>query len=234
MNGAAVYARNGARQREEVASEHVRLVKRIAYHLVARLPAGVDVDDLIQVGMIGLLDATRNFQTGHGASFETYAGIRIRGAMIDELRRQEWIPRSVQRKARELAAGVREVENRKQGPASSREVAEYLGLSLDEYHQATREATACRVVELDDNDVATVEGGQGPQEALQNDAFRSVLAEKIDRLPERERLVMALYYDEELNLREIGEVLGVGESRVCQIHGQALNRLRAWMKEWTE
>lgn len=234
MNTAMVSQRNPARQKDEIASQHLRLVKRIAYHLVARLPTSVDVDDLIQVGMIGLLDAIRNYQTGHGASFETYAGIRIRGAMIDELRRQEWVPRSVQRKARDLAAGVREVENLKQGPATAREVAEHLGLSLDEYHAATRDATACRVVDLDDSDVPDVEGDQEPLAKLQSEAFRAVLGDKIDRLPEREKLVMALYYDEDLNLREIGQVLGVGESRVCQIHGQALNRLRAWMKDWTE
>ncbi|MGK2914379.1 MAG: RNA polymerase sigma factor FliA [Porticoccaceae bacterium] len=234
MNGAAVYARNRARQKDELASEHLLLVKRIAYHMVARLPASVDADDLIQVGLIGLLEATRGFQEGHGASFETYAGIRIRGAMIDELRRQEWVPRSVQRKARELAKGVRAVENRKQGPATAREVAEHLGLSLDDYYDATRNAAACRVVSIDDDDIPDVGGDGGPQDELQNDAFRQLLAGKIDHLPEREKLVMALYYDEELNLREIGEVLGVGESRVCQIHGQALTRLRAWMKDWIE
>ena len=234
MTGAAVSARNLARQKDELASEHILLVKRIAYHMVARLPASVDADDLIQAGLIGLLEATRGFQEGHGASFETYAGIRIRGAMIDELRRQEWVPRSVQRKARELAKGVRAVENRKQGPATAREVAEHLGLSLDDYHDAARNAAACRVVSIDADDTPDAGGDGGPQDELQNDAFRQQLAEKINRLPERERLVMALHYDEEMKLREIGEVLGLGEARVCQIHGQALNRLRARMKDWTE
>lgn len=241
MNGAAMYVTNPEIQSEDLVSKHAALVKRIAYHLMSRLPPSVQADDLIQAGMIGLLEASRNYDASQGASFETYAGIRIRGAMLDEIRRTDWTPRSVHRKARQVAEAVREIENHYGRDARDIEVAEKLGIDLHEYHRILQDATGCRVFSIDD---AGVNGDETPQpvadaprneplDSLHNDDFKSALAEAISNLPERERLVMAMYYDEELNLREIGEVLGVSESRVCQIHGQALIRLRARMTEWT-
>lgn len=243
MNGYAMYAAPAASGRQtaqdELVHQHVSLVKRIAYHLVSRLPPSVQVEDLIQAGMIGLLEAARNYNPSQGASFETYAGIRIRGSMLDEIRRSDWTPRSVHRKVRMVAEAVREIENAKGRDARDNEVAEALGLSLDEYHSILQDAAGCRVFSYDDPAVVGEDsdgpsGGaqSGPLELLQNEDFQDNLAEAIAGLPERERLVMSLYYDEELNLREIGEVLGVSESRVCQIHGQALIRLRARMSEW--
>jgi RNA polymerase sigma factor for flagellar operon FliA len=218
---------------------HEPLVKRIAYHLMSRLPASVQADDLIQAGMIGLIEASRKFDPDQGASFETYAGIRIRGAMLDEIRRTDWTPRSVHRKAREVAEAVRKIENQKGRDARDVEVAEAMNLSLDEYHKILQDATGCRIFSFEDPGMIGEDGvpepGQHadqPLETLQKTDFKQGLAEEIKGLPERERLVMALYYDEELNLREIGEILGVSESRVCQIHGQALIRLRARMGEW--
>lgn len=241
MNGHAVYVAVQQVSRDELVVRYAPLVKRIAYHLVSRLPPSVQADDLIQAGMIGLLDAARNYDPSQGASFETYAGIRIRGAMLDEIRRSDWTPRSVHRKARQVAQVMREIEHAKGRDARDVEVAEALGISLDEYHQILQNAAGCRMFSFDnpegpgeDRDEDAREAVPGPLEQLQNDAFRRALADAIAVLPERERLVMALYYDEELNLREIGEVLGVSESRVCQIHGQALIRLRARMAEWVD
>jgi RNA polymerase sigma factor FliA len=239
MNGVAMYAATQERDYEDLVHRHAALVKRIAFHLMSRLPPSVQSDDLIQAGMIGLLEAARNYDATQGASFETYAGIRIRGAMLDEIRRTDWTPRSVHRKARQVAEAVRQIENEQGRDARDNEVAEALGIGLNEYHRILQDASGCRVFSFDDPaasgdepDAATMGQSNEPLENLQNDAFRDALAEGISGLPERERLVMALYYDEELNLREIGEVLGVSESRVCQIHGQALIRLRARMGEW--
>ena len=236
-----MYVTNPDIESEDLVSKHAALVKRIAYHLMSRLPPSVQADDLIQAGMIGLLEASRNYDASQGASFETYAGIRIRGAMLDEIRRTDWTPRSVHRKARQVAEAVREIENQEGRDARDVEVAEKLGIDLHEYHRILQDATGCRVFSIDD---AGVNGDDAPQpvadaprneplDSLHNADFKAALAEAISNLPERERLVMAMYYDEELNLREIGDVLGVSESRVCQIHGQALSRLRARMTEWT-
>ena len=223
----------------ELVVHHEPLVKRIAYHLMSRLPASVQADDLIQAGMIGLIEASRKFDPEQGASFETYAGIRIRGAMLDEIRRTDWTPRSVHRKAREVAEAVRKIENEVGRDARDVEVAEEMGLGLDEYHKILQDSTGCRIFSFEDPGTLVDEGypqsnrqPNQPLENLQKSDFKQGLAQEIKGLPERERLVMALYYDEELNLREIGEILGVSESRVCQIHGQALIRLRARMGEW--
>jgi RNA polymerase sigma factor for flagellar operon FliA len=236
-----MYVTNPEIERDDLVSKHAALVKRIAYHLMSRLPPSVQADDLIQAGMIGLLEASRNYDATQGASFETYAGIRIRGAMLDEIRRTDWTPRSVHRKARQVAEAVREIENKEGRDARDVEVAEKLGIELHEYHRILQDATGCRVFSIDDAGVngdepqqaATAMPRNEPLDSLHKLDFKSALAQAIAGLPERESLVMAMYYDEELNLREIGEVLGVSESRVCQIHGQALIRLRARMTEWT-
>jgi RNA polymerase sigma factor for flagellar operon FliA len=247
MTAAKHYAQAGAARAspaasaEELVTRHAELVKRIAFHLVSRMPASVEVDDLIQAGMIGLLDAARQYTAEKGASFETYAGIRIRGAMLDEVRRADWTPRSVHRGAREMAEAMRRVENETGCEARPADVARALGVSLEEYHRLAADAAACRLFSFEqmnpddeDNPVDVVaDRGPGPVDELEQAGFREALAAAIQGLPEREQLVLSLYYDEELNLREIGEVLQVTESRVCQIHGQALVRLRARMQDWT-
>ncbi|MEQ6342103.1 MAG: RNA polymerase sigma factor FliA [Gammaproteobacteria bacterium] len=239
MNGLAMYARTNADDRDDTVAQHAPLVKRIAYHLMSRLPPSVQADDLIQAGMIGLLEASRNYDATQGASFETYAGIRIRGAMLDEIRKNDWAPRSVHRKARKVAEAVRMIENIKGRDARDSEVAEILEMSLDEYHQMLQDASGYLVMSfedmgVDDEAVASqfADKNSGILEGLQRDDFKKSLSEAVSGLPERERLVMALYYDEELNLREIGAVLGVSESRVSQIHSQALIRLQARLSQW--
>lgn len=215
---------------------HAGLVKRIAYHLAARLPASVEIDDLVQAGSIGLLEAARNYTGDKGASFETYAGIRIRGAMIDELRRGDWAPRSLHRRAREVEATIRKLEQETGREAKDTEVAKRLGMSLDDYFDCVADAARCQVFSADgDDDRDTIEGvadGGTPDDVLSRDEFQRELATAIAGLPEREKLVMSLYYERELNLKEIGQVLEVSESRVCQIHGQALVRLRARLGDW--
>src|SRR5210317_948817 len=135
MNGAAMYVTNPEIQQDDLVTKHAALVKRIAYHLMSRLPPSVQADDLIQAGMIGLLEASRNYDASQGASFQTYAGIRIRGAMLDEIRRTDWTPRSVHRKARQVAEAVRKIENEEGRDARDVEVASEMGLGLDEYHK---------------------------------------------------------------------------------------------------
>ncbi len=239
MKNTAVKVTIDVKTTNELVVLHEPLVKRIAYHLMSRLPASVQADDLVQAGMIGLIEASRKFDPEQGASFETYAGIRIRGAMLDEIRRTDWTPRSVHRKAREVAEAVRKIENEKGRDARDVEVAKVMGLELNDYHKILQDATGCRIFSYEDpgtlgeeNFAQQARQPNQPLENLQKSDFKVGLADAIKGLPERERLVMALYYDEELNLREIGDILGVSESRVCQIHGQALIRLRARMSDW--
>ncbi|HUW52695.1 MAG TPA: RNA polymerase sigma factor FliA [Rhodanobacter sp.] len=240
MSVASQYLQHSRESADEMVRRHAPLVRRIAYHLMGRLPASVDVGDLVQAGMIGLLEASRHYALGHGASFETYAGIRIRGAMLDELRRTDWTPRSVHRKTREVAEVVRQIETETGAEAEDAEVMRRLGISADEYHQVLADAACVRLLSLtasDDNEEGVVlnvadEAGLNPHESIERDGMRDALAEAIGNLPEREQLVMSLYYEQELNLKEIGAVLGVSESRVCQIHGQAVIRLRARLTDW--
>ncbi len=217
----------------EVVERHAELVRRIAHHLAARLPASVEVDDLVQAGMLGLIEAARNFDSDQGASFETYASIRIRGAMIDEIRRSDWTPRSVHRRSREAAEATRRIEQSTGRAATGGEIAKALGLGPEDYARLLEDSASGQVLSLDshieDHGEVHVPAGPAcsPERGLQAAEFRRALAGAIEQLPEREQLVLSLYYEQELNLREIGAVLGVSESRVCQIHGQAVLRLRA-------
>ena len=246
MKKLAAYKKNAAseiaqRDQNQLVTDYAPLVKRIAYHLMTRLPPTVQVDDLIQSGMIGLLEAARNYDASQGASIETYAGIRIRGAMLDEIRKGDWAPRSLHRKVRAITKAVADIEAREGRDARDAEVAQEVGMSLDDYYSTLQDATGYRVFSFEDLPA----GEEGMTESLtakipeplanvENDMFKQALADAIAGLPERERLVMSLYYKEELNLRETGEVLGVSESRVCQIHSQALIRLKSRMADWTD
>jgi RNA polymerase sigma factor FliA len=246
MKKLAAYQKNAAsvsakQSQNQLVTDYAPLVKRIAYHLMTRLPPTVQVDDLIQSGMIGLLEASRNYDASQGASFETYAGIRIRGAMLDEIRKGDWAPRSLHRKVRAISKAVADIEGREGRDARDAEVAQEVGMSLNDYYSTLQDATGYRVFSFEDLPA----GEEGMTESLtakipeplvnvENDMFKAALAAAIAGLPERERLVMSLYYKEELNLRETGEVLGVSESRVCQIHSQALIRLKSRMADWTD
>lgn len=223
-------------------SQHHHLVKRIAYHLAARLPDSIEVDDLIQAGLMGLLEAAQNYDDNHdaGASFTTFASIRIRGAMLDEVRRNGWAPRTVQKKTRDLSEAIRRIEQQQGRAAEPAEIAEELGVSIDNYHEMAEQAARSQVLAYEDiaNDEGEIPGIgstlDDPVTLLEQQDFQTELAESIEHLPEREKMMMALYYQEELNLKEIGAVLGVSESRVCQLHGQALSRLKARLQDWIQ
>lgn len=226
---------------DELMTQYAPFVKRIAYHMISRLPSNVQLEDMVQAGMIGLFDALKGYDMSKGASFETYARIRIQGSMIDEVRRCDWTPRSVYKKSRQISEAIRAVEKEQGRDAKDSEVAELLELSLDEYHNLVKDAAGCQLLSYEDialaggsNDEYQSGDFNGPYKHIQEDNFKCGLAEKISNLPEREKLVISLYYDEEFNLREIGEILGITEGRVCQIHGQALVRLRARMSEWVD
>jgi RNA polymerase sigma factor for flagellar operon FliA len=229
-----------ADQTQLLVEKHAGLVKRIALHLLARLPASVQLDDLIQSGMIGLIEAGKKFDGGKGASFETYAGIRIRGSMLDEIRRGDWTPRSVHRNGRLVANTIASLEAELGRDVKDNEVAEKLDISIDEYHSMVNEVSAGKIIGIEDlgvtEDVIVADGSDcndnQPFEGMASAAFQKALVGTISSLPEREALVLSLYYDDELNLREIGEVLSVSESRVSQIHSQAMLRVKSRMQAW--
>jgi RNA polymerase sigma factor for flagellar operon FliA len=225
--------------RNELVERHAPLVKRIAHHLIARLPASVLVDDLIQAGMIGLLEASRNFDSTKGASFETFAGIRIRGSMLDEIRKGDWTPRSVHKNGRAITEAINQVERETGRDARDIDIAQKLDVSLATYHQMLGEVNAGKIIGIEDlgvsEDVVSntqTKGSDNPFENFLQGSFQKALAHTITTLGEREAIVLSLYYDEELNLREIGEVLDVSESRVSQIHSQAMLKLKSRMQTW--
>lgn len=234
-----MYTDEETKAAHELVKNHAGLVKRIAHHLKGRLPPSVQIEDLIQAGMIGLLEASKNFDQSKGASFETYSGIRIRGSMLDEIRKGDWAPRSVHRNTRKITQAIRKIENVAGRDAKDHEVAQELEITLEDYHKMLQDSVGTRIFGFDDvglDSDLVPEGLAGyfpsPLDGLQKADFHKALSRGIASLPERERLVLALYYDEELNLREVGEVLGVSESRVSQIHSQAMLRLQARMKDW--
>lgn len=230
-----MYNAQGVLAKDRHVAQYAALVKRVAYMLMARLPASVEIDDLIQNGMIGLLDALDRYEEGLGAQFETYAVQRIRGAMLDGLRENDWVPRGVRREMRRVEAAIHVLEHEHGRPPSEGELAATLSISLAEYQKLLQEARGHQLVYIED----AVEGGgedflernaqantRDPLALLEEEGTRTALVAAIEALPEREKLLMSLYYEQDLNLREIGEVLGVTESRVCQLHTQAVARLR--------
>ncbi len=238
MNGLLMQTTSPTFNQDDLVIRHSSLVKRIAYHLMTRMPSSVQADDLYQSGMIGLLWASRNYDPAQGASFETYASIRVRGAMLDDIRKSDWTPRSVHRKARHMAQVMREIENQRGRDARDSEMAESLEISLDEYHRILQDVSGAHMFSLDDpgmigeaTDEIASEQQNEPLALLEQEHLQRALTLSIAGLPERERLVMSLHYAQ-LNLREIAAALGVTESRVCQIRGQAMVRLRSRMRDW--
>jgi RNA polymerase sigma factor FliA len=234
-----MYTASGINDKEQCLREYAPLVKRIAHHMMSRLPSSVAVDDIIQAGMIGLLDAAGRYDELRGAQFETYAAQRIRGAMLDELRQADWLPRSLRRDMRRIETAMNKLQQRLGKPPSEAEVARELGMQLTEYQQMLFEARGAQLVYYedfhgeDDEDFFErydFDSDADPLDLLKDERFRDALIDAISNLPERERMLMGMHYEQEMNLREIGEVMGVSESRVCQLHSQAVARLRSSLK----
>ncbi len=233
-----MYTAAGQPDKEQLVQRFVPLVKRIAYHLMARLPPSVQLDDLVQNGMLGLLDAIDRYQEGFGAQFETYATQRIRGSMLDGLRESDWLPRNLRSEMRRIETAINQLEHEYGRAPSERELAEALGMPLADYQRTLQDARGHQIVYFEDFSESGDEdflerhftdNEADPASILEGRSLRTQLVTAIEHLPEREKMMMALYYEQDLNLREIGEVMGVTESRVCQLHSQAIARLRAYV-----
>jgi RNA polymerase sigma factor for flagellar operon FliA len=239
-----MYTVKGKADKNFLLTEHMPLVKRLAHQMKAKLPPSVEVDDLIQAGMMGLLDAINRYEENHGAQFETYAVLRIRGAMLDELRSSDWMPRSTRANMRKVESAMAALQQQLGRPPSESEVAKSLKLSLADYQDLLGDSGGHQLVYYED--FHDDEGGDSfldrhavddadPLKSLLDTDFRQTVIDAIDALPPREKMLMGLYYEEELNLKEIGAVMGVSESRVSQLHTQAVARLRTYLRErsWT-
>jgi RNA polymerase sigma factor for flagellar operon FliA len=239
-----MYTVKGKADKNSLLTEHAPLVKRLAHQMKAKLPPSVEVDDLVQAGMMGLLDAINRYEENHGAQFETYAVLRIRGAMLDELRSSDWMPRSTRANMRKVESAMAALQQQLGRPPSESEVAKSLKLSLADYQDLLGDSGGHQLLYYED--FHDDEGGDSfldrhavddadPLKSLLDTDFRQTVIDAIDALPPREKMLMGLYYEEELNLKEIGAVMGVSESRVSQLHTQAVARLRTYLRErsWT-
>jgi RNA polymerase sigma factor for flagellar operon FliA len=239
-----MYTVKGKADKNSLLTEHMPLVKRLAHQMKAKLPPSVEVDDLVQAGMMGLLDAINRYEENHGAQFETYAVLRIRGAMLDELRSSDWMPRSTRANMRKVETAMATLQQQLGRPPSESEVAKSLKLSLADYQDLLGDSGGHQLVYYEDFhdedgsdsflDRYAVDDDD-PLKSLLDTDFRQTVIDAIDALPPREKMLMGLYYEEELNLKEIGAVMGVSESRVSQLHTQAVARLRTYLRErsWT-
>lgn len=218
------------------------LVRRLAHQMIAKLPANVELDDLIQVGMIGLADAATRFDAAQGVQFETFATQRIRGAMLDELRGTDWMSRGTRRQQREIEAAVHKLEQQLGRPPAESEIAKAMGLSLADYQELLGKVRGTQLIYLEDMsgddgdadylDRHVADADENPFAQLQDRRMREALVAAIKTLPEREQYVMSMYYEHDMNLKEIAAVLGVTESRVCQLHSQCIARLRVKLRDW--
>jgi len=226
---------------EQRITECAPLVRRMAHYLAAKLPASVHVDDIIQAGMIGLMDAASRFEEAQGCQFQTFASQRIRGAMLDELRQNDWLPRSMRKSLRTLESAITKLEQSLGRAPIEREIAAELKLPLSDYHELLQDARGYQLLHFEDFSPDDEDGylerhlpdeRENPFERCKDARFRAALTRAIEDLPPREALLLGLYYEQELNFKEIAAVLEVSESRVCQLHGQAVARLRSKLSDW--
>jgi RNA polymerase sigma factor for flagellar operon FliA len=243
-----VYTAQGTIEKSHLLKQHQPMVRRMALQMLARLPASVELDDLIQAGMIGLLDASTRYKDNRGAKFETFASQRIRGAMLDELRANDWGSRGLRQSARKVEGAIQTLEHRLGRAPTEGEIAKELKMTLEAFQGLLQEIQGCQLLYVEDfsadgegdnpfldrhaSEARGERGGdEDPLAQLLESGFRHQLVDAIGELPERDRLLLNLYYEEELNLREIGAILEVSQSRVCQLHSQAISRLRAKLKD---
>jgi RNA polymerase sigma factor for flagellar operon FliA len=240
-----MYTAEGILEETRTVEAYLPLVKRIANQMMTRLPPSVDVGDLIQAGLIGLMDAIERYEQTQGTQFETYATQRVRGAMLDELRQSDWIPRGVRSAQRKLERAIAELQQKLGRTPVEAEIAGHLGLKLADYHELLGQARGSQIMLFedfgggDDEDGAAsyldkhcADEGADPFARLSDRRFRKALVDAIGKLPEREKMLMGMYYEQDLNFKEIAAVLGVTESRISQMHSQAVARLRATLKAW--
>jgi RNA polymerase sigma factor for flagellar operon FliA len=237
-----MYTAKGQLDLNSMLKQYSSLVRRLAHQMIAKLPANVEIDDLIQVGMIGLTDALNRFDAAQGVQFETFATQRIRGAMLDELRGSDWMSRGSRKQQRTIEAAVRRLEQKLGRAPQESEIAAEMGLELVEYQEMLGKVRGTQLVYLEDmsgddgdNDYLDRHVGDeaaNPLAQLQDHRMREALVAAIKTLPEREQYVMSMYYEQDMNLKEIAAVLKVTESRVCQLHSQSIARLRVKLREW--
>lgn len=237
-----MYTPKGRLDNSTLIKQYSPLVRRLAHQMIAKLPANVEVNDLIQVGLIGLNDALSRFDAEQGVQFETFATQRIRGAMLDELRGGDWMSRGTRRQQREIEVAVHKVEQRLGRAPREDEIAAEMGLPLADYQELLGKVRGTQLVYLEDmsgddgdNDYLdrhVADDSANPMAQLQDHRMREALVEAIKNLPEREQFVMSMYYEHDMNLKEIAAVLKVTESRVCQLHSQSIARLRVKLRDW--
>jgi RNA polymerase sigma factor for flagellar operon FliA len=237
-----MYTAKGRLEVDAMLRQYSPLVRRLAHQMIAKLPANVEIDDLIQVGMIGLTDALTRFDAGQGVQFETFATQRIRGAMLDELRGADWLSRGTRKQQRDIESAVHRLEQRMGRAPHESEIAKEMGMELADYQEMLGKVRGTQLIYLEDmsgedgdNDFLdrhVTDEGNDPLSLLQDHRMRHALVEAIKNLPEREQYVMSMYYEQDMNLKEIAAVLGVTESRVCQLHSQSIARLRVKLREW--
>jgi RNA polymerase sigma factor FliA len=237
-----MYTAKGQRDLASMLEQYSPLVRRLAHQMIAKLPANVEIDDLIQVGMIGLTDALSRFDASQGVQLETFATQRIRGAMLDELRGSDWMSRGSRKQQRSIEAAVHRLQQKLGRAPQESEIAAEMGVSLAQYQEMLGKVRGTQLVYLEDmsgddgdNDYLDRHVGDdaaNPLAQLQDQRMREALVAAIETLPEREQYVMSMYYEHDMNLREIAAVLNVTESRVCQLHSQSIARLRVKLREW--
>ncbi len=237
-----MYTAKGRLDNAALIQQYSGLVRRLAHQMIAKLPANVELDDLIQVGLIGLTDALSRFDVAQGVQFETFATQRIRGAMLDELRGGDWMSRGTRRQQRSIETAVHKLEQRLGRAPQESEIAAEMGISLGEYQELLSKVRGTQLVYLEDMsgdegdddylDRHVVDESNNPMALLQDHRMREALVAAIKNLPEREQYVMSMYYEHDMNLKEIAAVLKVTESRVCQLHSQAIARLRVKLRDW--
>jgi RNA polymerase sigma factor for flagellar operon FliA len=236
-----MYTASGKKEKDDLLTTYMPMVKRLARHMMGRLPPNVEEDDIVQAGMMGLLDAISRYDEAQSGQFEAYAIQRIRGSMLDELRQSDWMPRSLRKSMREIEKAIGALQHQLGRPPSEKEIADTMKIPLADYQSMLGDARGHQLLYFEDFgdgdeeesflDKQSADESTVPLQQLLDKGLRDSLIKAIEDLPEREKLLMSLYYEQELNLREISEVFGVSESRICQLHSQAVARLRSKLKD---